>query len=137
MVHLKRRTQCERWEQTLQDTLVSIIGTNGFNFSYVIKEVDAPNYAGHGTWKENSIAIAILTGNKLLAGAKTLGKIIYSNIYEYSDAYTWIKLCPGGSNGRLDMVALRGHFSGDVADQVLGGQAIINLDKIFTEVSIK
>ena len=49
-VPLKNRTKRERWEQTLQDTLDSIIGTNGILVSHIIREVDSPNYARHGTW---------------------------------------------------------------------------------------
>ena len=47
------------------------------------------------------------------------------------DAYTWIKPCLGYRIVRLDMVDFRGNFSGDIAEQVLGGQAAVNFDKFF------
>ena len=93
--------------------------------------MDVKNYAGHGTWEEKAISTASLTGEKLLADAKTVNNIICSNIAEYSDAYTWIKPHINDRNGILDMVALRGHFSSDVADQVLGVQETVKLDKLF------
>ena len=49
-VTLKNCTQWERWEQTLQDTLAEITGTNGVPLYYVIRQVGAPNYTGRGTW---------------------------------------------------------------------------------------
>ena len=57
--------------------------------------------------------------------------IICSNISENSDAYTSIKPCINDSNGRLYMVNLKGHFNGNVANQVLGRQATVNCNKIF------
>ena len=75
-VPLNNRTQWEIWEQNLQDTLASIIGTNEVPLSYVIREVDASNYAGRGIWEEKAIATASLTGDKFLADAKTVHNII-------------------------------------------------------------
>ena len=57
--------------------------------------------------------------------------IICSNIYEDPDAYTWIKPRLGDRSGILDMVHLGGHFSGDVAYQVLGNQETVNFDNVF------
>ena len=66
----------ERWEQTLQDALVSIIDTNGVPVSYVIMELYARNYAGRGTWEEKFISTASLTCGKFLADVKTVHDII-------------------------------------------------------------
>ena len=99
--------------------------------SYVVREVDALNYSGCGTWKEKDIATASLTGEKLLAGDKTMHNIICSNISEDSYAYTWIKPRLNDRNVILDTVALRGKFSENVADQVLGGQATVKFNKLF------
>ena len=99
--------------------------------SYVIRKVDGLNYAGRGTWEEKSIATVSFTGEKFLADAKTVHNIICINIAEDSDAYTWIKPSINGRNGRSDMVTLRGHFSGDVSDQVLGDEANVNFDNLF------
>ena len=94
--------------------------------------MDTPNYSGSGTWEEKSIT-AILKGDKFLADAKTVHNIIYSNIAEYSDTYTWIKPRLTDRNGRLEIVAFRGHFSGDVAYQVLVIQSTVNFDKLFSQ----
>ena len=75
-VPLKKLTQWERWEQTLQDALVSIIDTNGVPVSYVIMELYARNYAGRGTWEEKFISTASLTCGKFLADVKTVHDII-------------------------------------------------------------
>ena len=99
--------------------------------------MDAPNYAGNGTWEEESIATDTSTDDKLLADAKTVHNIIYSNIAEDSDAYTWIKSRLAYRDVRFNMVYLRRHFSGDVVDQVLGGQVTVNLIIHFTVVSAK
>ena len=99
--------------------------------SCVIREVDAPNYSGHETSEETAIAIASLTGDKFLADSKTVKNIICSNIAECSYAYTWIKPCLGDSNSRLYMVDLRGNFSDNVDNQVLGCQATVNFDNLF------
>ena len=93
--------------------------------------MDTPNYAGHVTWEENAIAIASFTGDKLLAITKTVHNIIYSNIAGDYDAYTWIKSQLNDRNGRLDMLASGGYFSGDIAEQVLGGKATVNFDMLF------
>ena len=66
-----------------------------------------------------------------MAGDKTVQNIICSSIAEDYDAYTWIKPNLNDSNRRFVMVALRRHFSGGVADQVLGGQVTVNCDKLF------
>ena len=87
LVPLNNRTQWDIWEQTLQDTLVSIIGTNGVSLSYVIREVDA-----------QSIVTASLTGEKFLADSKMVHNIICSNIAEDYYAYTWIKPRLGDRN---------------------------------------
>ena len=63
--------------------------------------------------------------------AKTVHNIICINIAEYSDAYTWIKPRLNDRNGILDMVDWMVHFSVNIADQVLGGQATVNSDKLF------
>ena len=72
-----------------------------------------------------------MTGETLLDGDKIVQNIICSSIAEDYDAYTWIKPNLNDSNRRFVMVALRRHFSGGVADQVLGGQATLNFDKLF------
>ena len=46
---LNNRKKWERWEKTLQDTLAPIFFTNGVPLYYVIRELDATNYAEHGT----------------------------------------------------------------------------------------
>ena len=99
--------------------------------SCVIREVDAPNYSGHETWEDKAIVNNSLTGDKFLADSKTMKKIICSNIAECSYAYTWIKPCRGDRNGRLYMVDLRGNFSDNIDNQVLGGQATVNFDNLF------
>ena len=60
VVPLKKCTQWEIWQHILQDTLVSIIVKIGVPLSYVIREVDAPNYAGHVTLEDNTIDTASL-----------------------------------------------------------------------------
>ena len=65
-----------------------------------------------------------------MSGAKTVHNIICRNISKDYDAYTWIKPRLGDRNDILYMMALRGHFSGDVEDQVLGGKATVKLDKL-------
>ena len=61
----------------------------------------------------------------------TLYNIICSNIYEDYDAYDWIKPRLNYRDGILDMVSLRGHFSGNISYQLLGGHANVNFDKLF------
>ena len=60
VVPFKNCNKWEIWDQNLQDTLVSIIGTDRFSLSYVIREVDVPNYARNGTWEEKAIATSSL-----------------------------------------------------------------------------
>ena len=66
-----------------------------------------------------------------MADAKTVHNIICINISKDSVTYTWIIPHLNERNGRLDMVDLRGHSSGEVTYQVLGGQATVNFDKLF------
>ena len=83
------------------------------------------------TWEEKYIDTASFTGGKLLSDAITVHNIICRNIAGSYDAYTWINPCLNDKNGRLDMVVLRGNFSSEVADQVLGGQSNVKFDKLF------
>ena len=69
--------------------------------------MDAPNYAGHGTLEEKFIDTASLTGEKVLADAKTVHNFICSNMSKDSDAYNWIKTHLNDRNCILYMVALR------------------------------
>ena len=59
--------------------------------TYVIREIDEPEYDDDLDYDENIINAVDLTGEEYKIDAKTVHQIILRNVHEDSDAYTYIK----------------------------------------------
>ena len=103
---LKGRSQWERWSIELTSTLNGIIGINGVALSYIIRSDEVPEYDGHQDWDQLANAAAPLRGAKFAQDSRIVHQIIFRNIAEESDAYTYVKPNIRLENGRTDYLAL-------------------------------
>ncbi len=103
---LKGRSQWERWSIELTSTLNGIIGINGIPLSYVIRSEEESTYEGHASWDQLAVAASPLRGAKFAQDSRIVHQIIFRNIAEESDAYTYVKPNVRLENGRVDYLAL-------------------------------
>lgn len=103
---LKGRSQWERWNIELISTLNGIIGINGTPLSYVIRGNEQPEYDELDDWDKLYISASPLHGAKFTQDSRTVHQIIFRNIAEDSDAYTYVKPNVRLENGRMDYLAL-------------------------------
>ena len=109
---LKDEKKWPEWEASMANYLSTIYGSFGIPISYVIRENDEPNTDGHDNFTEKSICSAPLEGPKFEADAKQVHQLIYAQV-QGETAEQWIKPLSKKQNGRLDMKALRDHYSGE------------------------
>ena len=96
----------------MENYLSTIPGALGVPLSYVIREVEAPTPDGHDNFIEKSIACAPLKGPIFEADARRVHQVISSNV-QGEIAEQWIDTKKRKQNGRLDMLTLRAHYSGE------------------------
>ena len=101
------------WEPAFVNYLSTIPGVNGIPLSYVVRENEFPiEGAEYGSFNEQAIACAPLSGDVFQADARKVHQLIKSFLQTES-AEQWIKPFAKRQSGRLDMDALRKHYSGE------------------------
>ena len=102
------------WEPAFDNYLSCIIGVSGVPLSYVIREKETPDAgaAEYNSFNEQAIACCPLTGPTFQADARKVHQLIKSFLQTES-AEQWIKPFARHQNGRMDMEALRKHYSGE------------------------
>lgn len=121
---LKTQSQWEKFVEELESTLGMIIGAKGVPLTYVIREIDEPNYDDDLDYDEAIINAVDLNGEDYKIDTRTVHQLILRNVHEDSDAYTYIKPLLRKRDGRLDILALRDRYHNDATKQ-----AIINSAK--------
>jgi len=121
---LKTQSQWEKFVEELESTLGMIVGVKGVPLTYVIREIEEPEFVEELDYDEAIINAVELTGEEYKIDAKTVHQIILRNVHEDSDAYTYIKPLLRKRDGRMDMLALRDRYHNDATKQ-----AIINSAK--------
>ena len=101
------------WEPKFENYLSVIMGMNGVPLSYVVRKNDNPDRTGpHADFVDETIAWAPLNGVNFEADRSTVQQYLVSfTTGEMSEE--WIKPLLRKKNGRLSMVALQNHFSGE------------------------
>jgi len=101
------------WEPAFVNYLSTIPGVNGIPLCYVIRELEQPDGAtDYASFNEKSIACAPLTGSNYQADSRKVHQLLKSFLQAES-AEQWIKPLAKRQDGRKDMEALRGHYSGE------------------------
>ena len=110
---LVSETTWTEWEPKFENYLSVIMGMNGVPLSYVVRGNDNPDRTGpHADFVDETIACAPLNGVNFEADRSTVQQYLVSfTTGEMSEE--WIKPLLKKKNGRLSMVALRNHFSGE------------------------
>ena len=86
---------------------------NGIPLCYVIWDLEIPDRTAEFTnFNEKAIACAPLFGSNFQADARMVHQLLKSYLQAES-AEQWIKPLARHQNGRRDMEALRGHYSGE------------------------
>lgn len=101
------------WEPAFVNYLSTILGVNGIPLCYVIREIAEPDRsADFASFNERAIACAPLNGSNFQADARKVHQLLKSFLQAES-AEQWIKPLAKHQDGRKDMEALRGHYSGE------------------------
>ena len=101
------------WEPAFVNYLSTIPGVNGIPLCYVIRELEEPDRtADFASFNERAIACAPLTGSNFQADTRKVHQLLKSFLQAES-AEQWIKPLTKRQDGRKDMEALRGHYSGE------------------------
>lgn len=101
------------WEPAFVNYLSTIPGVNGIPLCYVIRELERPEPSvDFASFNEKAIACAPLTGSNFQADARKVHQLLKSFLQSES-AEQWIKPFAKRQDGRKDMEALRGHYSGE------------------------
>ena len=91
----------------------TILGVTGVPLSYVLRENEEPDYDGtFESFNERAIACSPLTGPSFQADSRKVHQLLKSFL-QTETAEQWIKPIAKKQSGRLDMKALRDHYSGE------------------------
>ena len=102
------------WEPAFVNYLSTIPGVEGVPLSYVVRANDAPDHQTDfgDDFISRSVACAPLQGAAFRADARKVHQLLM-NFLVAESAEQWIRGHVNQVNGRLDMVALRNHYSGE------------------------
>ena len=102
------------WEPAFVNYLSTIPGVEGVPLSYVVRANDAPDHQTDfgEDFISRSVACAPLQGAAFRADARKFHQLLM-NFLVAESAEQWIRGHVNEVNGRLDMVALRNHYSGE------------------------
>jgi hypothetical protein len=101
------------WEPAFVNYLSTIPGVNGTELCYVIWEIELPDRsADFANFNERAIACTPLTGSNFQANSRKVHQLLKSYL-QAGSAKQWIKPLARHQDGRKDMKALRGHYSGE------------------------
>ena len=101
------------WEPAFVNYLSTLPGVNGIPLSYVVRELQDPDRTVEfASFNEKAIACAPLVGSNYQADARKVHQLLKSFLQSES-AEQWIKPYAKAQDGRKDMEALRGHYSGE------------------------
>jgi hypothetical protein len=101
------------WEPAFVNYLSTIPGVSGVPLSYVVREVETPDGDGsYESFNERAIAFSPLNGAVFKADARKVHQLLKSFLQSES-AEQWIKPLARKQSGRLDLKALRDHYSGE------------------------
>ena len=102
------------WEPAFVNYLSTIPGVEGIPLSYVVRANDAPDHQTEfgDDFISRSVACAPLQGAAFRADARKVHQLLM-NFLVAESAEQWIRGHVNQVNGRLDMVALRNHYSGE------------------------
>jgi hypothetical protein len=101
------------WEPAFVNYLSTLPGVTGIPLSYVVRELEEPDRAiDYASFNEKAIACAPLVGSTYQADATKVHQLLKSFLQSES-AEQWIKPFAKAQDGRKDMEALRGHYSGE------------------------
>ena len=101
------------WEPAFVNYLSTIPGVSGVPLSYVVREKEVPDEDGpYESFNERAIACSPHTGAVFQADARKVHQLLKSFLQSES-AEQWIKPLARKQSGRLDMKALRDHYSGE------------------------
>jgi hypothetical protein len=109
----KLKASWKHWEEAFENYLSTFVGQNGVSLNYVIREHEEPDYAEEetGDFELLSIAACPLTGPAFKSDARKVHQLLVGFV-QGEIAATWIKDHKKKHDGRIDMKALRAHFSG-------------------------
>ena len=111
----KFKDECKwpEWEPAFVNYLSTIPGVNGIPLCYVVRELGVPDRSSDfASFNEKAIACAPLIGPNFQADSRKVHQLLKSYLQAES-AEQWIKPMSRRQNGREDMEALRGHYSGE------------------------
>jgi hypothetical protein len=102
-----------QWEEAFTNYLSTILGQNGVPLSYVTRENEEPDYTEEeeGDFEMLSIACNPVTGPGFKTDARKVHQLLFGFV-QGEIAATWLKDNKKKQDGRLDMKALRAHYSG-------------------------
>ena len=87
-----------------------IVGANGIEMSYVIRQNSIPDHSNKFMWDEKSRLAAPHTGNKYELDTLAVHNIITQNISETSHSYTYIKPNIKKNYDQIDIEALQDRY---------------------------
>ena len=119
---LKNSAGWEAWIDAVRAALTIAYGSKGVPLLYVIREHDAPMFAG-GDWEELAVNAAPFSGLDWEADRKTVHLFISNNVSEDSDAHAYIKPLMIRNNGRLDVKALETRYENEATIQARVNEA--------------
>ena len=125
----KVESKWNNWDAGIINFLYTIHGALGVPLSYVICENVDPIHEGHRKFIEKNIACARLAGPIFKADARRVHQVINSNVQGES-AEQWIEPSKKKQNGKIDMLTLRSHYSGEGNSSCCIGEAEILCDRI-------
>ena len=111
---LKDELKCPQWEPAFVNYLSMMMpGVNGVPLSYVMREKEEPNMeTAFESFNERAIACFPIEGAVFQADARKVHHLIKSFL-QTETADQWIKPPARKQSGRVDMKALRDHYSGE------------------------
>jgi hypothetical protein len=110
---LKDERKWTEWEPAFVNYLSTIPGVTGVPLSYVIREHETPTPGeDYGSFNERCISCAPLVGNVFQADARKVHQLVKSFL-QAETAEQWVRPHLKAQNGRLDMKALRDHYTGE------------------------
>ena len=102
--------QWDRWLVELEINLKIILGAQGINLSYVIRENNAHDQTECNTWEEKAVLAVPVTRKLYKQDNLTVHNIILRNIAYASYAFTYVKLYIKKDDGRTDIKAFRSRY---------------------------
>ena len=101
------------WEPAFVNYTSTILGVTGVPLSYVLRENDQPDFNGtFESFNERAIACSPLSGPSFQADSRKVHQLLKSFL-QTETAEQWIKPIAKKQSGRMDMKALRDHYSGE------------------------